>query len=410
MHAGIPSAISNLRASVAEKPPTSNSRFPWYAPRMWSGMTAGVWLKLLASNRFAVSPSRWPMAAVVSSFCLMNSCGRLLSEAFYRRAAERVSLQPPLFVIGHWRCGTTLLHELLVLDEQYSFPTTMQCTIPHDFLMFEGLANAVFGPLVPKQRAMDNMEFGPKRPQEDEIALCNLGAPSPYRCWAFPDRSTVPEEHLDLEGLKPRDVERWKRSLMFLLKRLAVRDPRRIVLKSPTHTARIRTLLELFPEAQFVHITRDPFVVFQSTLRTWHSISEVLRFSRIDKAVIEEQVLSNFVRLYRAFFRDRGLLDPGQFHQVRYEDLIENPTQTVQSIYERLALGDFEPVRPKLEAFFAERKDYRRKQYEFDPELRRKLVDRWGELIEALGYPLEPQAEPQFGMDTTVLAQFGRNP
>ena len=39
-----------------------------------------------------------------------------------------------------------------------------------------------------------------------------------------------------------------------------VRSPKRIVLKSPAHTARVRVLLELFPKARFVHIIRDPVV------------------------------------------------------------------------------------------------------------------------------------------------------
>jgi hypothetical protein len=395
---------------VAEKKSKSSGKFPWYAPRMWAGMSAPVWFGLLAKNRFAVIPSRWPMAAAVSVFSVLVSIGRLLSETAYWGKIRKAQVKPPLFVIGHWRMGTTLLHELLVLDEQFSYPKTIHCTIPHDFLLFEWPVNLVFGATVPKQRPMDGMEFGPGRPQEDEIALCNLGAPSPYRCWAFPDRQSVPPEYLDFEGLSQRDIQRWKRAMLYFLRRLAVRDRRRVVLKSPTHTARIRTLLELFPDAQFVHITRDPFVVYQSTLRTWLSISEVLRLSPIDRAIVEEQVFSNFVRMYRAYFRDRELLANSQVHQVRYEDLVEDPTATVQSIYTQLELGDFEAVRPKVEAFFEAKKDYRRKQYEFDPELRRKIVDRWGEHIQALGYPLEPAESASIGMETTLLGQFGDSP
>lgn len=362
----------------------------WTTPRMWSGMTAGVWLKLMARNGFAVRPTRMPMALAISAFSLFNSGARLLSEAVCRRKAESLELKPPLFVVGHWRSGTTLLHELLVLDEQFSFASTTQCMIPHHFYLLEGIINRTFGLLSPSKRPMDNMEFGPERPQEDEIALCNMGAPSPYCAWAFPDRQTVPPEYLDFEGLPQRDVERWKRSLLFFLRRLALKDPRRIVLKSPTHTARIRTLREMFPEAQFVHIMRDPYVVFVSTMRTWKSISELLRFSRMDEELIERQVLENFKRLYRSFLRDRELLDADQFHQVRYEDLIENPTGTVQSIYEQLELGDFEPVRPRIEAFFESSKGYRAGTYNFSPELRQKITEHWGEYIEALGYACEP--------------------
>jgi hypothetical protein len=375
---------------VAKNNSKRSSAYPWYTPRMWAGMTAGGWFDLMSQNRFRITPSRWAMAVSCGVFGIMNSSARLLSEARYRRAAEDVELKAPLFVIGHWRSGTTLLHELLVLDEQFGYPNTIQCTIPHNFAMFEGIVSTVFGRMVPNTREMDSMAFGPDRPQEDEIALCNLGAPSPYRCWAYPHRHFVPPEHLDLKGLPPRELQRWKNALLFLLKRLALKDPRRIVLKSPTHTARIRTLLEMFPDAQFVHITRDPFVVFLSTMRTWTSLSELLRFTRLDQRVIEEQVLANFERMYRALLRDREFLSPRQFHQVRYEDLIANPTGTVASIYEQLELGDFEVVRGKIDAFFEASKDYQRRDYHIEPELRQKISDRWGELILALGYDCEP--------------------
>ena len=28
--------------------------------------------------------------------------------------------EPPIFIIGHWRTGTTFLHELLMLDERFT--------------------------------------------------------------------------------------------------------------------------------------------------------------------------------------------------------------------------------------------------------------------------------------------------
>jgi hypothetical protein len=382
---------------VAKGNSKSNSKvsgYHWATPRMWAGMTMGVWLDLFRRHGFKAQPKRIGMAAAITGFSACNSFWRMLSEGIYGRRAEALELeQTPLFVVGHWRSGTTLLHELLVLDDQFNYPNTMQCMIPDHFLLTEGLATFCFGWLSPGKRQMDNMAFGPDRPQEDEIALCNLGAPSPYLAWAYPDQLSTPEEYLDLEGLSEEQVERWKSALMFFLKRLTLKDPRRrqIVLKSPTHTARIGTLLEMFPRAKFVHITRDPYVVYLSTMRTWTSLSTLLGLSRVDDELIEEQVLRNFERMYRSFFRDRERLPAEQFHQVRYEDLVADPAATVDSIYRQLDLGDFEAVRGKIENFFQESKDYRPNKYTFDPALREKITARWGQYIRALGYSTETQ-------------------
>jgi len=56
----------------------------------------------------------------------------------YRHALKQLELRPPLFLVGHWRSGTTLLHELLCLDARYTYPTTHACMNPHHFVLSEG--------------------------------------------------------------------------------------------------------------------------------------------------------------------------------------------------------------------------------------------------------------------------------
>ena len=118
-------------------------------------------------------------------------------------------------------------------------------------------------------RPMDDMRAGWDRPQEDEFALCNLGVPSPYLAWAFPNHGPVSDEYLDLRSLPAAEREAWKRAWRMFVQRVALVRSGRIVLKSPTHTARVRTILEVFPDARFVHIVRDPLVLFPSTVRLW---------------------------------------------------------------------------------------------------------------------------------------------
>ena len=133
---------------------------------------------------------------------------------------------------------------------------------------------------------MDAMKVDWNKPQEDEFALCLMGAPSPYLTIAFPNNPPNDPEALDLDGLPPRELAYWKRRFVGFLKRLTFRDPRRLVLKSPTHSCRIPTLLELFPDAQFVHIVRNPYVVFPSTVNLWKSLYEVqgLQFPHLPRA------------------------------------------------------------------------------------------------------------------------------
>ena len=74
----------------------------------------------------------------------------------HRNAYQEIP-HAPLFIIGHWRSGTTFLHELMYLDKRFVSPTTYQCFAPHHCLLTEGLMNALGGWLMPKQRPMDNI-------------------------------------------------------------------------------------------------------------------------------------------------------------------------------------------------------------------------------------------------------------
>ena len=107
------------------------------------------------------------------------------------------------------------------------------------------------------------------------------------------------------------------------------------MLKSPTHTARVRTILEVFPDAKFIHIVRDPLVLFPSTVRLWKSLSEVQGFQilRDDAGWIERHVLDTFVRMYECFEQDRELVPPGRLIDVRYEDLVADPVGQMRDVY-----------------------------------------------------------------------------
>ena len=133
---------------------------------------------------------------------------------------------------------------------------------------------------------------------------------------------------------------------MWFLKCLTVRTPRRIVLKSPPHTFRIKVLLEMFPKARFIHIVRNPLVIFPSTINLWKRLYRNDGLQVPTYEGLDEHVFATFSRMYEVFERDRGLIPAGQFCEVRYEDLVAQPIQQMQRVYDELNLGGFEKVCP----------------------------------------------------------------
>ncbi len=372
----------------------------FWIPRFWDGMCVWGWFSLLVRNRFVIAPRCIAMALIISGTSLINCLLWLIQVALLGRKIDRTKIEhDPIFVIGHWRSGTTLLHELLVRDPRHTYPDTYACFASNHFLVSGWCMKPCLKVLLPSQRPMDNMPAGWDRPQEDEFALCNMGVASPYLTIAFPNHPPQYQQFLDFRGVSEPALNRWKSSFLWFLKCITLRNPKRIVLKSPAHTCRIRVLLEMFPKAKFVHIIRDPYVIFPSTINLWKRLyrDEGLQVPTCEG--LEEHIFTTFTRMYDAFDRDRGLIGPGQFCEVRYEDLIADPVEQMRLVYERLELGDFESVRPAIEAYFAGQKDYKTNRYQMTPEMRAEVTRRWGKFFEQYGYAKDGVGSGQSAAD-----------
>jgi hypothetical protein len=378
--------MSTAPALRESKTTGTSKKLNFFHVRNWLGMPMGVWYRLLLRNGLKASPSRLLQVLRMCAFTPFNTVFHGLDALVYGRRAARTPIpHPPLFIVGHWRTGTTLLHELLVKDDQFTCPTTYQVMCPHHFLLTSGFVPRLMNHAMPENRPMDNMPVGFQRPQEDEFAFCNMGLPSPYAKWAFPNNPDRPEA-LDLDGLSERERTRWLEAMAWFLRRLAVRDSRRQVLKSPTHTARVGHLARAFPGAQFIHIVRDPRDVFPSTVHTWKQIWDSVGFQTPTFDGLEEYVLSNFERMYASFDRERERLAPNQLHELRYEDLVRDPVGEVEKAYGKLGLSGFERARPKLEEHAAQSREYRRNRHHVPEELWERIAARWRGYIDRHGY------------------------
>jgi hypothetical protein len=359
-----------------------------WTPHIWQGIDFLAWMRLLAHNRFAVHLCCIHVAVIVTAVSVLHTLMRLVENVVYGSRVRRTPFkEAPLFIIGHWRTGTTLLHELLILDERHTYPTTYECLEPNHFLLTEGVLTRVLWFLMPTRRPMDNMAAGWDRPQEDEFALCMMGQPSPYTTIAFPNHPPQGQNALNLEKLSAPSLTSWKQSLVRFLRRLTYKNPaKRLILKSPTHTWRIKTLLELFPDARFVHIVRDPYVVFPSTINLWMSLYRAHGLQSPTGAGLEEHVLSTFARLYVKLEETRSLIHPRKLFEMRYEDLVRDPVGQMRSLYDHLELGGFENVLPRIEHYLSKVAGYQTNHYELPPEKRELVTRRWGEVICRYGY------------------------
>jgi hypothetical protein len=358
-------------------------------PGMFSGIRFGDWLRLLSDNAFDVSVRRAPRAGFATLLSLLVSVTRRIEILCYARKVQAAEVRPPLFVLGHWRSGTTHLHNLLALDPRFAYLNFFQSFHPHGFLLSERLGGRLGSLLLPRRRPQDDMEMQMDSPVEDEVALGVVTGLSPYLSWCFPHRAAHYDRYLTFRTASAEDVARWGAAFRWLAQKLAFKyESRPLVLKSPTHTARIRLLLDLFPGARFLHVHRHPYQVYRSTCHTNRRVAAFLQMQEIEPGWIEERVVRQYREMHEAFFEDRPRIPAGRFHEIRFDQLEKDPLGQLRRAYERLDLPDFAAVEETVRAYLASLAGYRKNSFqELPAPLRQRLRAEWGRCFEEWGYP-----------------------
>ncbi len=358
------------------------------ASGQFAGIATGDWLSLLRDNRYAVDRPYLLRAALVTLNSLGNSVLRRYENAVYGPRVRKTEVRSPVFILGHWRSGTTHLHNLFAVDHRFAYPNLYQVVFPHTFLCSEPVGARLLALLVPKRRLGDDMAQHLAMAAEDEFALCAATLRSPYLSWSFPRRAEHYDRYLTLRSVPQSEVAEWKEGLKFFLQKLTWKHRRPLVLKSPPHTCRIRLLLELFPDARFVHVHRNPYVVFLSTRRRRDTVAEYFRLQR-PAAATDETLIRRYSEMYDQFFAERPLIPASRYHETAFEDLERDPVGQLREIYAKLGLPDFSEVETPVREYVASLSGYRTKEYpELPRALRSRIGSAWRRSFEEWGYEL----------------------
>lgn len=323
---------------------------------------------------------------------------RLYERVRYARQLRDTRIeQPPVYILGFGRSGTTHLHNLLSKDERFGVLTNYQASFHPIALVGRGRLDRIFADKLPSRRPMDNVAISLDGPQEEEIALVNATDLAPLHFMSFPRELPAIYDRwvVDL-GKDARDLEIWKRSYLEVLKKATLLcGGKRLVLKTPTHTGRVRVLTELFPDARFVHIVRNPYRVYQSMRNMYRKILPGQVFQDFEWKAIDAWTLDAYRTLMSKYLTERKCIPSGHLHEVHYEDLDARPLEVLLELYARLGLGDFEGVRPTLEAYLERLGRFEKNTFDFPADVIEAVNEHWGFAFEAFGYPrLEPGQAP----------------
>ena len=313
---------------------------------------------------------------------------------FGRRIAATRIAEPPIFIIGHWRSGTTHLHNLMSRDANLGYLSMYQAVAPTCSLAGGAWLKRLLSRIMPLKRPMDDMVWPMDGPQEEEIPLAKMTPYGFYLQAMFPRLAReLFRRTVLLDNAPPRVKAEIKRHYLRLLQIATLHaGGRRLVLKNPVNTARIALLLELFPDAKFVHIHRNPFEVFASTLHMHGRVFGLTTLQKMRPATTSAGIVELYAEMMRRYLAERALIPPGNLVEVRFEDLERDPMGELARIYRTIGLPGFATAEPRFAAYVAAQKSYRKNQLSLAPEHRARILERWDFAFHEFGYARTDEA------------------
>lgn len=318
---------------------------------------------------------------------------RLLERLLYSRKVASTRLQEdPIFIIGHWRSGTTHLHNVISQDRRLGYLSTLQAIFPtcSVILSRNGILKKIVAGLLPDQRMMDNMKMGVDLPQEEEFSLSCLTTSS-HHCNHFPRTILRSFNRYVLFDTDETEKEKWKKTYREVVRKASfMAGGRRLVLKNPYNTARIDTLLEMYPNAKFIHIHRNPYNIYVSALHDFVKEAEEMALQEFSTEQFSDLCYTLYEKLMKKYWETRDLIPPGNLAEVSYEEFNVAPLAQVEKIYRELDLQLDDPARTAMAGYLESISGYKKNRYTFSTEQAEAIKDRWGFAIQKMDYTLPP--------------------
>ncbi len=341
--------------------------------------------------RGGVAPRRLPVAALAVAMAGLRLPFTLGEAAVCALHERDEALPAPVFIVGHWRSGTTHLANLLSRSPEFGILSPMSVGLPAEALGLARIARPFVEQFFPRNRLIDAVALAADLPQEDELAMANLSTLSCNHGLYFPHRL---REEFDrgvfLDDVGQRELARWITSLRGYVGKMTRAAGRPLLIRNPANSARIPMLRAIWPEARFIHIHRHPAEVHASSVRMFATLVRELSLGRAD-ADIEALVRHVYPRLMTRLLRDAAELPAGRYVEVGYDELRRQPLAVLGRIHATLAIPEYATAVPGYAAYLDEVRDYAPRTQGVDPEVHACLAGAHAEIFRSLGYAADDE-------------------
>ncbi|MDZ7839945.1 MAG: sulfotransferase [Gammaproteobacteria bacterium] len=376
---------------MPQHPPTPTWNHPLF------GADPLTLLAALACNR-PFSAGVRPLAGAMVVAALLRAPASLCEHAWTVAGLRRLPPpRSPVFILGHWRSGTTHLFNLLSRDPAFAWPDPFAAGLPWDFRILGRLARPLMKRALPENRYIDDVAVDPDSPQEDEIALASMQNVSYYHAVYFPRRfESWYRRGVFLEGVSDRHLARWRRRFEYYHgKLLAARPGATLLVKNPVYTGRVALIRRIWPDARFIHIHRNPYVVFESTRKFHRALLRRFALQGFDEDIAEQFIEVTYPRMIENLYADVADLGSDRFVELSFDSLEDEPLAQLERIYTSLGLPGFPEMYPEFQAYLDSVAHYRKSGHVFTKETIDRVDRHWDGLVRRWSYSPPKDGHPR---------------
>ena len=325
------------------------------------------------------------ICAILSTLCYFED------KKYKKLLQDKEVNMEPVFILGHWRSGTTFVHNVMSMDKHFGYTTTYQTVFPNLMLFGQGMFKPTMSWLMPDKRPTDNMELGVDLPQEEEFALSNDTPYNYYNFWYFPqDMMEYCDKYLTFKTATAEELQGFKESMHRIVKTsLHNTNGTQFLSKNPPHTARVKELLEMYPNAKFIYLIRNPYTVFESTRSFFHNTIQPLKLQNFTIEQMEENILKVYNEVYDKYEADKHLIPEGNLIEVKFEDYEKDAYGMTEKIYKTLNLPGWDEAKETIKAYTDGKKGYKKNKYAYKPRTIELVEKHWSKALKQWGYEIE---------------------
>ena len=248
---------------------------------------------------------------------------------------------------------------------------------------------------IPEKRPSDNVRLNPDFPQEEEFALGNMTNATFYHFFYFPSLNDVLyEKYIRLKGITVRARESLKKKYHELLVKASLNTGKaQIIVKNPLNTGKIKLLLELYPDAKFIHIYRNPIVTYLSTERFYKSLLPATYLQDYEDDYITKKIILNYKNLMNDYFETKHLIPKKNLYEIKFEEFEEDNLGHLKEIYDQFDLETWDKAMPKFASYISAQKHYKKNKYTISENTLVGLKREWGFAMKKLDYEIPDNLE-----------------